>query len=293
MQTSLSHLPKNKQTELKKIVQLLREQAEDAVMIILYGSYARGEYKEEKDLAPNRRSGHVSDYDILVITGAKNSIQNLEIKKADGVLLAKNMSERFLAKEFSAFPSVIVHTIDDVNPKLAQAHYFFTDIKNEGCLLYDSGEFTLAEVSEEYLAEEKRLIKVHFENSLTNAKDFFEIYELSLLKNKFKKSAFLLNQATEAAYKTTLHVFNNYIPLEHSLFMLSKQAENACSELMNIFPRTTKEEKRLFDLLDYAYIGARYDIEFVVEKDELLRLASYVKVLLEKTEKACELRILN
>ncbi|RFA26279.1 hypothetical protein CAI21_17540, partial [Alkalilimnicola ehrlichii] len=51
MRTDLSHLPEDKQRELEEIVELLR-QVTPVAMIILFGSYARGDYKEEKDLAP-------------------------------------------------------------------------------------------------------------------------------------------------------------------------------------------------------------------------------------------------
>ncbi|MHC4739624.1 MAG: nucleotidyltransferase domain-containing protein, partial [Planctomycetota bacterium] len=63
MKKSLKYLPQHKRDELKLIVHRIREFVKQAQMIILYGSYARGDYKEKKDLAPDRKSGHVSDYD--------------------------------------------------------------------------------------------------------------------------------------------------------------------------------------------------------------------------------------
>ena len=69
MKNSITHLPNLKQEELNKITKLIRENCGDVEQIILYGSYARGDYREEKDLKPDRKSGHVSDYDILIITG--------------------------------------------------------------------------------------------------------------------------------------------------------------------------------------------------------------------------------
>ena len=41
--------------------------------IILFGSYARCTYKEKKDLKPQQKTGHISDYDILVITEKKKT----------------------------------------------------------------------------------------------------------------------------------------------------------------------------------------------------------------------------
>jgi predicted nucleotidyltransferase len=42
MKTSLEHLPLNKRDELQVIVQIIREKF-DVEMIILFGSYARGD----------------------------------------------------------------------------------------------------------------------------------------------------------------------------------------------------------------------------------------------------------
>ncbi|MHC4745449.1 MAG: hypothetical protein ACYS8Z_26340, partial [Planctomycetota bacterium] len=36
--------------------------------------------------------------------------------------------------------SVIYHSVGQVNYRLKEGRYFFTDIKKEGILLYDSGE---------------------------------------------------------------------------------------------------------------------------------------------------------
>jgi predicted nucleotidyltransferase len=73
MKHSIDHLPKIKQDELQNIVAIIRQNCSDVEKIILFGSYARGNYKEAKDLEPNRKSGHISDYDILAITDKKET----------------------------------------------------------------------------------------------------------------------------------------------------------------------------------------------------------------------------
>ena len=64
-----------------------------------------------------------------------------------------------------------------------------------------------------------------------------------------------------------------------------------CPQLKGVLPRTTEEEKNLFELLDYAYIGARYDMHFEVTKEQLEQLAPCVKRLHEVTKKLCEEKI--
>jgi len=61
--------------------------------------------------------------------------------------------------------------------------------------------------------------------------------------------------------------------------------------LRNIFPRKTEEQDELFNLLDYAYIGARYDPNYKITKKQLTQLAPCVKKLHQLTEKICKQKI--
>ena len=111
MKKSLAHLPKYKQDELKLIADKIRSSVEPE-MIILYGSYARGDYKEQKDLAPDRKSGHVSDYDILVITSEKRT--------ADDTSLWHSITKKCDKLNLSTHVRVIAHDIQFLNIQLAE-----------------------------------------------------------------------------------------------------------------------------------------------------------------------------
>jgi len=135
MKRTLEHLPQHKQSELMLITDKIRELASPE-MLILYGSYARGDYKEQKDLAPDRKSGHVSDYDILVVTGEK--------KTAGDTGLWHNITKQCNNLKLSTHTRIIAHDIQFLNIQLAEGHYFFTDIREEGVMLYDTSRFKLA-----------------------------------------------------------------------------------------------------------------------------------------------------
>ena len=64
-----------------------------------------------------------------------------------------------------------------------------------------------------------------------------------------------------------------------------------CPELRGILPMGTDEEDELFGLLDYAYIGARYDREYKITKEQLEQLAPCVEKLHEVTERVCKEKI--
>jgi len=135
MKRTLEHLPQHKQSELMLITDKISELASPE-MLILYGSYARGDYKEQKDLAPGRKSGHVSDYDILVVTGEKQAAANTS--------LWHNITKQCDNLKLSTHVRIIAHDIQFLNIQLAEGHYFFTDIREEGVMLYDTSRFKLA-----------------------------------------------------------------------------------------------------------------------------------------------------
>ena len=80
-------------------------------------------------------------------------------------------------------------------------------------------------------------------------------------------------------------------PQEHHLDILGDLADDYCPELKGIIPRETDREKELFELLDYAYIGARYHREYKITKEQLEQLAPCVQKLHKLTEKICVAKI--
>ena len=280
MKTTISHLPKHKQQELYKITNIIKDVCSDAQMIILFGSYARGDYKENKDLKPDRKSGHASDYDILVITEKEEAAKDNYLWE-----LVRKKAEKY---GFTALIRIIAHDIYFVNDKLSRNQYFFSDIRKEGCMLYDSAKFELI-AEEEIAAEElKKSAKAYYKEWFKSAEEFFDTTLYKLNKGSYKNAAFNLHQATETAYKTILLVFTNYCPVEHCLIELGKDAKACSNKLENIF-KDNKEER--FMLLNYAYIGARYDMNYQITKKQLEYLAKEVDKLLKLTKEICEEKI--
>jgi len=285
MKTSISHLPAAKQQELGKITTIIREHCPDTAMIILFGSYARGDYKVAEDLQPERKSGHVSDYDILVVTEQPQTV-------ADTALWDK-ISQACDQAELSAHARIIAHDIQELNIKLAEGQYFFTDISKEGCLLFDAGRVQLAEQRELTGEERRRIAQDNFDHWFERAKNFYWVYEQTLKKGILKEAAFSLHQATEACYKAVLLVHTNYNPNEHRLDLLGDLVVEEDRSFEDALPRDNRKDKERFLLLDFAYIGARYDPRYRISREDLELLAGHVKRLMERTEKVCEKKISN
>jgi predicted nucleotidyltransferase/HEPN domain-containing protein len=283
MNKTLDHLPEQKQEELNKIASVIRDQCDDVEMIILFGSYARGDYKVDADLKPDRKSGHVSDYDILVVTGQKETVDNTRLW--DEIAKACN------TPKLSTHSRIIAHDIQELNIKLAEGQYFFSDIKKEGRVLFDSGKFELAEEGQLTPEEQQRIAQDHFDHWFDRVQSFYNGYIDAMARNDYKKAAFELHQTSESCYKNILLVFTNYNPNEHWLAALSDMVTEQDSSFDNIIPRDTKEEQDRFMLLDYAYIGARYDPKYRISKEDLESLAVHVKKLINLTQKICKQRI--
>jgi uncharacterized protein len=283
MKRSLSHLPKHKREELKEITSIIKENA-DVEMIILFGSYARGNWVEDLYKEGHITCEYKSDYDILVIVKEHGAVRKFGLWQKIGSIIRRSTTIRTRV-------TLIVHDIKEINKALSKGQYFFTDIKKEGMLLYDSKRLELAKAQKLSPEERKQTAQDDFRNWLNNAREFLTAFEDAFKRRHYKIAAFLLHQAAERFYTTILLVFTHYKPKEHDIETLGKQVNNLDPRFLSIFPRATPEEKRLFELLQKAYIEARYNPKYKITKKELEYLAERVKKLQRVTKEACKERI--
>jgi uncharacterized protein len=276
VKTSLDHLPDAKRKKLGRLAELIRREA-PVEMIILFGSFARGDWVEDPV------GGYFSDFDVLAIVARPNLVKkpNLWTKVEDR---ARRITE-------PTSLSLIVHDIQDVNEQIEKGHYFFNDIKKEGILIYDSGKFHLAAASERTPAERRAMAETWFEQWFQSANRFYETFEFDLSKGYLKEGAFLLHQATERYYHAALLVLIAYKPKTHNIEDLGKRAGDEHPALRNVFPRGTPEDEALFKLLKKAYVEARYDPKYTITKEQLEAVAASVRELRDRVERVCRERM--
>ena len=283
MKKNCNHLPETKKEELKRVVSLITSCCDDVEMIVLFGSYARGKWKEEADLKPDRRSGHASDYDILAVVKDK--------RFAEGSDVWYQVAQKSRELELSTHIRVIAHDIEYLNLKLAEGQYFFSEIVDEGCLLYDAGGVTLSKKRELAPKEKQRIAQDYYDYWFDSAEGFFRHYTYAMADKDHKKAAFHLHQCAESAYKAVLLVFSSYCPHEHYLSILGRTAAKYDTAVGEVFPLDTREALERFELLDYAYIGARYDMHYWIARQQLELLAPCVERLMKRTEEICTTEI--
>ena len=281
MKTDLSYLPENKQSELLLVTEIIKKAAK-IKMIILFGSYARNDWVEDKYDEEHYR--YQSDMDVLVIVEAKGDGAQAKLERDIEIMIDEELNIKTPV-------SVIVHDIDFVNRRLSKAQYFFTDIKKEGVVLYSSGHCELKETKELLPFERKRLAQDDFEYYFDKANGFREGVDFYLGKGRLNEAAFLLHQATERLYAGILLVFTRYKPNTHDLAILRKLANSLDNVLLHVFPLDTSENRRLFKLLRKAYVDARYKPNYKIEESELNILIQNVDELLTIGKKICQEKI--
>jgi predicted nucleotidyltransferase/HEPN domain-containing protein len=289
MQTTLPERSLKIQVKLNYIVgQILNIARDKIAMIILYGSFARGDWV--RDLV----NGYHSDLDILIILKKGKYKGHAALKLEDRI--EKKLEEKGVINTEQLIPydseiSIIIESIDEVNRQLEKGRYFYTDIKKEGILLYDSGEFQLSKAKDLPWSEVKELAEEDYEQWFSRGKGFLIDCKYPLERKDNPISAFYLHQATESFYSSILLVFSRYKPKLHDIKKLGGRAGNYNSELWQVFPKATLEQKECFKLLRKAYVDARYDKNYRISKEQLLYLIERVEKLKMITEKICLERI--
>ncbi len=282
MKQKCTHLPPEKQAELQLVTDTICKNS-DLYMVILFGSYARGDYVEDKYIEGHITYEYQSDYDILVVTKAPS-------KKAHNI--AANLQEYVRAEVSITTPvSIISHSIQFLNKKIDSSEYFFSDIKKEGCMLYDSGEVKLAKFRKLRNSERAHLAREDYEYWFDQATEFLDLFDYCVHKKNYTFGSFQLHQAAESLYVTALLVYTHYKPKVHNLEKLAGYIAAVDKGFINAIPNVTPTEKHHFELLRDAYIDARYKKGFRVSKEELLYMGEKVKAFCDLVEKLCLVKI--
>ncbi|TIO48892.1 MAG: HEPN domain-containing protein [Mesorhizobium sp.] len=288
MKSSIDHLPPLKQRELARAVEVLIEEFEDALKggtadfkkrgrilkVILFGSYARGGWVDE----PYTRKGYRSDFDLLVVVNNR--------KLTDFAAYWRKAADR-LMREVNTPVSLIVHSRREVNTALKEGQYFFVDIRRDGVVLYELDDEPLANPAPAGPADALRVATDYFADRLPHARTFAEGAEFFTNKGKSKEAAFLFHQSIEQAYAALLLVLTNYSPASHNLKFLRGLAEGQAQQLAEVWPSDQQRFVAWFNVINEAYVKARYSRHFEITREALGWLSERVADLIDRIEKIC------
>ncbi len=292
----LDHLPDGKRRELAFVVEAIREGFAFAIArrtmpslrggrllkIILFGSYARGDWVED----PVGR--YFSDYDLLVVVDREELTDVPEFWAKTEERLLEELSA---GTQLRTPVSLIYHSLEEVNDKLRLGRYFFIDIVRDGVLLFEESGFPFAEPQPLSPEEALRETQEYFEEWFESAGDFLQSAADATARGKTKLAAFLLHQATERFYHCLFLVRTLYSPKTHNLNQLRALTEAVEPRLKEVWPRATKFERRCYELLREAYVKARYSRHYRITDEQLAWLAGRVELVQRIVREVCEERI--
>lgn len=254
-------------------------------MIILYGSYARGtfvEYDERDEFGI--LTSFMSDYDLLVVTS------NMDVQEV-GHLLNTVDDKYYKRPDYQVPIQFINDDIEKLNSDLSERRYFYTEIKKQGIMLYDSGNYKLERARKLNFEEIWKQAQEYFDEKFETANDFLRSAMYDRKDEKYKMCSFHLHQTCENYFYALRLVHTLKNSKQHNLSKLLGSTRKYSPELCKIFPRKTKEEKRLFELLRLAYVEARYNKKFVVTKEDVDTLFPKIEKLRDITEQICKSQI--
>lgn len=284
MKQLIKHLPQTTQEELNYLVESIARHIPKCAMVILYGSFARGGYVlwDEK-IEFGVHTSYQSDLDLLVVTYESNArITEWQLEEK----VVENYHRAF-AHRRHATPQFIVEDINTLNKALDQSRYFYTDVVKEGIRLYTNGKFKLAEPHKLSYEEIKVIADEEFNKCYPFANGFLKHARIALEDKMYELGAFELHQACERYYYSIGLVFVNYRPKSHKLKDLESKCKRFSRNITRVFPLHTEFEKHCYDLLCRAYIESRYNIEYVVKKEELEYMLHRTELLKEITHTIC------
>jgi HEPN domain-containing protein/predicted nucleotidyltransferase len=288
MKKSISYLPLNNQKDLNYIVESITKRIKQTEMIILFGSYARNDYVVyDEKYEFGKIQFYVSDYDILVVTSgisdgvAGKTLDNIEVQYYNK------------AKDPDRQPPVqfITTDIKKLNKELNEGRYFFTQIKQEGVILYDSGKHKLARRRKLNFDEIKQQAQEYFDDKFTYANSFLRSANYDNQDKEYKMCSFHLHQACENYFYAIRLTYTQQNSKQHNLTKLLNSVKAYSDEFIKVFPQNTPEEKRLFELIKAAYVNGRYDPDFIVTKQDIDALIPKVELLRDITKRICEMKI--
>jgi predicted nucleotidyltransferase/HEPN domain-containing protein len=290
MKSSLDHMPPRKQRELARVLEILHEEFEDALKegtadfkkrgrilkIILFGSYAKGGWVDE----PFTMKGYRSDFDLLVIVNHR--------KLCDFAAFWHKAADRINRDPLVETPvNFIVHFRREVNALLKEGRYFFSEIRRDGVVLYELDDEPLAEPGVLSPIDRLRIAKEYFDDRFELAETFMKGSRFYAADGNLRVAAFELHQALEQAYSCVLLTLTNYAPPSHNVKFLRSLAEEQDRRLADAFPRDQHRERAWFNVLNEAYVKARYSKHFQISAEALAWLGERTGLLLELVKETC------
>lgn len=159
--------------------------------------------------------------------------------------------------------------------------------------MFNSGRYDFASFKGLSPTRRREIAEEDFKEWYGAAEEFFDFFHTAVEKNYLLRGSFMLQQTIEMCYTAVEMVFSHYNPHEHNLYALRDRCVRFHKRLKGVFHYDNEEHTKLFDQLNYAYIGGRYrnEKEFPVDMDKIDFWKQETETFLKLTEEICLERI--
>lgn len=266
LETILEKIP-SKVDELKPVIQFIVATIAPAKIFML-----------------NREEGseveHVEYIDLLVVISGKCVIPFTELEPILEMACLKDTKV-----------SCSLHNEGSVMEGLKNGHLYYCLNFIPDNLVYDDQTVKYPAITPEVFREIKKLAKEKFAVAFQKAEHFYEMGVYLHEQHPSQILAFILHQSVELTYRSILRSLNGYDKKTHEIRTLKKQVRRCAQSLNTIFTDDTDDEKRLLDILESAYLNARYGDPAPISENDLVFLFEKIKQLQILAKKIIESKL--
>lgn len=168
---------------------------------------------------------------------------------------------------------------------LKQGHIFYNTACIESNLIYKkSTEELWVEIDSTLFEAGIKEAKILFESGMAKAKHFYCSAQHFIADEVYDMAMFMLQQTCELTYRCLLKVLRSRDVKCHSPIVLRKHIKRFAPEVIGVFSAQEEEEIAYLQLLEEAYVKARYTQQYTVEQSLISQLNQGVGLLQQKAK---------
>jgi hypothetical protein len=213
-QTHIHDLPDEIQEDLEKLLKRIRHlTTPKLIMVWLYGSYARGDYINSRNVYPDGLvTEYHSDLDILLVMNQAGRNKKQKEKQRH------NLRIRFTEEtDIKTKLHILFVEMEVFDKALEEGNYFYEDVLKEGRLLFDRGHPLLPQIGEHDPQRRRRKSEAWFVKFYPVVVGFKRMVEFNYQISDDRLTMLSLHQMSEHLFHVLDLVFTNYKMRSHDL----------------------------------------------------------------------------
>ncbi|MBS0027082.1 HEPN domain-containing protein [Chitinophaga hostae] len=153
--------------------------------------------------------------------------------------------------------------------KYNDGNIFVTSVHRSGIIFYDAGNIQLPEVTTIGI-KQSRDGKREYTKTVHRVKEFLAGADLYIAREEGELATFMIHQCFEQSLKTIVLIGSGFVVDTHSIDRLLRYAGLVTYRLLEVFP--PEQGRKLLEVLQKAYVGARYTYDFAPAFPHVLKL---------------------